>query len=204
MSVEHSSDDQTVEQSTSASEEQSSVSMDDFNQLKSELESLRNTNARLLNEKKEIKSKYQETVAEREQREREELKAKEDWKGMYSRIESEKKDLESKYKSARKDAFRKNVYFEVSKLASDAHDVDDVINNLSINDDNLDLDKLELNDVAHQIDELKKGKPWLFKQSTPSMNTSQPGYKEESEGEKFKSLDSKGKAKSIAGLFYGN
>ena len=163
---------ETVEQPTT-------VSMEEFNELKAQFENLTSSKDRILSESKDYKSKYNTMRKEQEAKQVESMEKKEEWKDLLEQERSKSYELEGKYKSAQKKAVLKDVNFQVSRLAGDAHDVDDVINSLNLTEDQINFDTGEVNGISGLIDGLRKNKPYLFKTDVPKMNQTNPKFKEE-------------------------
>ena len=167
------------EEKVESPEEVKSVSVEEFNELRSQFESLSASKDRILNESKDNKSKYQSLRKEAEDKERTDMEAKEQWKELLEAERNKSYELENKYKSVQKKAVLNNVNFEVSRLAQDAFDANDVINSLRLTEDNIDVETGEVKGISVMVDDLRKNKPYLFKSSVPAMNTKNPHYREE-------------------------
>lgn len=151
------------------------------NELKDQVQQLASSKNRLLEESKGYKGKYQSLRGEIEDKEREELTSKEKWKELLEKEREDKFKVEKDLKESRQKALLKSVHFEVSKLAPDANDVNDIISALHLTSENFDVEKGEVNGVAQMIDEIRKNKSYLFKQNVPGMNQKVPKYQEPQE-----------------------
>lgn len=156
-----------------------SVSVEEFRALQAKFEQLAGSKERILEESKGYKQKYQELRGTLEQKERSKLEEKEQWKELLEKERQDRMELEQRAKTLQKKAVLNTVNYEVARLAGDALDVQDVINNLKLNEDNVDFETGKVEGLSSQIDEIKQKKPWLFKTDVPRTNTSMPQYKGE-------------------------
>lgn len=155
----------------------------EMNALKQEVESLRSSKERLLNESKDYKSKYRSLQSQREEQERTEMESKEQWKELLEREREEKQRLANEHKSLQHKNLMQKVQFEAAKLASDANDLDDVIYNLRLTQDDVNVETGEISNLAAKVDGLREKKPYLFKQEIATMNNKVPHYKEQEKRE---------------------
>ena len=119
--------DQQVEVTAEAQEQTPTINIE---ALQARLEKLENTNERLLNESKTYKNKYQGLRTDVETKQKTQLEESENWKELLDIEKNRAFELEEKNKSIRTDVMRQKLNFEVSRHASNAFDVNDVINSL--------------------------------------------------------------------------
>lgn len=147
----------------------------DLNALAETVEKLKGTNDRLLAESKDWKAKYQGLRLERENIEKKELEDKESWKELLEKEKNERFQIEENFKNLKKTTLKKQLQFEVARHASDAHNLDTVLNTLPTDLLQIDEDNLSISGVKECIDSLRKDHGYLFKQeSSPAMVNKRP------------------------------
>ena len=161
-----------------STEGENQVSLEQFNELRETVTRLSSTNERLLTESKTNKDKYNKLKGEVDEKENQTLTQKGDMEALLKKANSRSIELESSLANTQKLAVMKDLKFEVSKHAGDAHSVDAIVN--AIDMDNLEYDQegLTFKNVASEIDRIKKKDAWMFK-STTEMKQTMPRYKED-------------------------
>jgi hypothetical protein len=132
------------------------------------LNQLEQTNARLLEESREYKTKYKGLRGEVEQKEKEKLEAQENWKELLEIERNKAFELQEKFKQTKKQTLKQKLNFEVARLAQGAYDINDIITALPQDIIQIDEDNLEVKNVDQAVAYVKEKKPYLFnaKQST--------------------------------------
>jgi len=149
---------------------------DAINSMTARLDQLESSNKRLLEESKAWKSKFQNVKSEVEQRETDQLKENDDFKGLYERKSQEVEDMKGELLSSRKSGLKSTLKYEVARHAKDAFDVDTVIYNLSKKSDSFAYNKEESSweGVGEAINDLRKDQDYLFSKDKISMETGRP------------------------------
>ena len=142
--------------------------------MQKELEKLRNHNSTLKGEKNDFKSKYETMKGDVESKRQDELTQKEDYKTMLEEANSKITNLEDTLTRKEENALSKSIAFEVQKLAGDAIDISDVMEKINVSEENIDMESQSLTDIAEQVDNIRKSKPYLFKKKNNSMTTKLP------------------------------
>lgn len=144
------------------------------------LDQLEATNKRLLEESKVNKQKAKDYRSQIEAREEDDLRESKNFEELLAVKENRNKELESRLQDLELKTKTKSLQIEVSRHATNAHDMNDVFNNLP-------KDKIAYNEstgafegVDEAVRMIKESKPWLFKsESIPSMASSKPEAKQE-------------------------
>jgi hypothetical protein len=173
-------------QADNQSEQTKTASID----LSSELEKLKATNARLLEESRKYKERAQRIEQEYEQKSEEELSKEKDVNKV---LEAERKRVEKlarENKEIKQKTLQANIFNTVSKFARDVNDLEDLLNQprfadvlkKGIDKDNLTLDE----DVAKEyVETVLSAKPYLRKQpEATTVMTKKPRYDGSSTGTK--------------------
>jgi hypothetical protein len=149
--------------------------MSQLETLKSEREQLIASKERVLRESQQHKEKWQSMKSETE-RERQERLQKE---GKFEELLKESQEKISKMQDdivrEREEKIYNSVKFEVSRLAGDAHDVNDLLGKIKVTKENIG-ENGQVVGIAEQVDAIRKANPYLFKQGSPSMNNQMPNY----------------------------
>ena len=162
-------------QQTQGEAQETQVSVEQFNQLREQLEKFQSTNERLLQESKEYKSKYSSLRTEVESKQQAELVEKENWKELLEIEKNNRFEIEEQAKALRKTALKKELNYSVARHASDAYDVEDVINALPTDVVSIDEENLKVVGVEDAVNKLKETKPHLFRpKDVPAMMNSKP------------------------------
>ena len=143
-----------VEQQTESVEEtKPQVSVEE---LMAKVEALESTNARLLEESKKNKSAAQTLKQQQEQIEREKKEKEGDYKTLLEQTEAKQRQIE-------KSALTNLIKYEVSKFASDARDMDDIIALLPSQHLEIDRENMKVSGVDLAVKALRESKAHLFK-----------------------------------------
>ena len=100
----------------------------DVNELAQRVEQLESSKARLLEESKTWKSKYQSAKAEQEQKETQAMQESNDFKGLYEKAQQDVMELKQRIESDKTESLKSSLRYEVAKNAKDAQDVDLLVN----------------------------------------------------------------------------
>lgn len=188
-------------------EKPSQASSDD---IAKQLEQLKQTNARLLEESKKYKEKARSYEQEFEKVSEETLSKEKD---LAKVLEAERKKLErlaKENKDMKQKTLQSNIFQTVAKYASDVNDIEDLLNQPKYGEilkRGIDADSLSLDeDVAKEyVETVLKAKPYLRKQAeATTLLTKKPSYDPKSGG--VKSLDKMDAKEIEETLFrlYGN
>jgi myosin heavy subunit len=126
------------------------------------LNQLEQTNARLLDESKEYKTKYKGLRTEVESKEKEKLEAQENWKELLEMERNRNFELQEKFKTTKKQTLKQKLNFEVARLAQGAYDINDIITSLPQDIIEIDEENLEIKNVDQAVAFVKEKKPYLF------------------------------------------
>ncbi len=140
----------------------------DVNSLQEQLNQLKQTNERLLNESKENKNKYRALRDEVEVKQQKNLEEDERWKELLDIEKNKNHEITSKLDSMINTALKKEVQFEVAKYASDAYDLNDIVSNLPSDLVKVDKENLSVAGVQEAVAKIKEQKPHLFKPEKPA------------------------------------
>jgi hypothetical protein len=144
--------------------------------LKAEVEKLSATNARLLAESKDNKSKYVSLKSAVEAETKAKLEKDEDWKSLLEQERTSKETLAADLLKVKKQTLKKSLDFETAKYAKDAYEIDDIINALDKNAIKIDEESLSISGVEEAINVLRNKKPYLFNTAKkPTMVDERPG-----------------------------
>jgi len=135
----------------------------DVNELVAKLEKLESTNARLLEESKTYKNRYESTQKEKEESERARLEEEGKIQELLDLEKSTSLQLKDQLQTLKKETLRKSLNFEAAKYAGDAYDVDDIIKSLPTDVIKMDEDALTFEGVQDAVTKLRETKPYLFK-----------------------------------------
>lgn len=151
--------EETTEETTQPSMEELSERLNEYQK---KMEQLANTNERLLGESKQYKEKYQTVKSETEKERQLKLEKEENWKDLLDMEKNKRAEIESKLLETRKMTLKERLNFEVAKHASNAYDVDDVLNALPRDLLSIDEENLKVSGVSDAVGFLMEKKPWLF------------------------------------------
>lgn len=132
-------------------------------ELMERLEKLESTNARLLEESKAYKTKYQSVQKEKEETERERLEKEGKIQELLELEKNTAAKLRSEVADVKKQALRNSLKFEVAKHATDAYSVEDVINSLPQEMITMDEETMTFTGIQDAVSKLKEEKFYLFK-----------------------------------------
>lgn len=140
----------------------------DVNALMARMEKMEQTNARLLEESKSHKNKYQGLRNEVEEKEKAALTENENWKELLEIEKNKRSEYESRLKDTKKTVLQKELNFRVASLAKDAYDVGDIISALPKDMISIDEENLSINGVEEALNFVREKKPYFFNTETKS------------------------------------
>lgn len=135
---------------------------------------LKEQNFKVIGEKKSIKEALDGELSEKEKRNNEQLKKKEDYKTLLDEANKKIDTLTQTITVKQENSLSKSIALNVQKLAGDALDITDIIDKINISEDNIDMENETVTDLASQIDEIRKSKPYLFNVKASNMTTKLP------------------------------
>lgn len=141
------------------------------------LKSLEQSNERLLDESKAWKSKYQSIRGEVEQSQNEELKQKNDFKGLYEKTLNEKEELLDTLRNEKKANLESTLKYEVAKNARDAVDTDLLLAAIKLKKKDqigYDNDTGSWRGIDSAVADFRTEMPSLFSQDKPGMVNGRP------------------------------
>ena len=168
-------------------------------QLMEENKRLKEQNFKVIGEKKDYKSKFEDMVKSKEDAETKKLQEKEDYKTLLEKANAEIESLKGTVSKKQEDGLMKSIALDIQKLAGDAIDPSDILQQLNISEENVDLENEKLSDIASQIDEVRKNKPYLFKKENSTMTTKLPNQTGVFNTDSNKSLKSRIASKLLNG-----
>lgn len=149
----------------------------DVKGLISRLDQLEKSNARILDESKMWKSKYQSVRTEVEQKEKEVLEQNNDFKGLYERTLAQVNELKGQVTSLTEDKYGTALKYEVAKYGKDAEDMEILEAAVKTKKRDLvgiDKETGQWRGVDLAVEELRKSHPGLFSQMTPGHESGRP------------------------------
>ena len=157
-------------------EKKPELTVETFKALQDELDVEKGKSKRLLGESFENSKKYKDLRDTVDADRKKQLEEKEDWKSRFELEKLEHDETKQKHSLTKKQVLQKDLDFEVSRYATDAHDVKDVINNLNKKSLVIDEADLSVSGIKEEVVRLRTEKPFLFKQnSMPATVTTPPG-----------------------------
>lgn len=164
----------------------------DVKSVMEELEKIKSTNARLLDESNQYKNKYKSLRDEIEASKTQDLESSEKYKELYEMTQKKLAETSSQVNDFRKQSLQKDMHFKVAAKATDAHDVRDVINALPKDMLKIDEESFSVSGVEDAVAYVKQNKPWLFKShggtgmasSRPVQDNGQKSWSDLSQNEK--------------------
>jgi len=155
-----------TEQSSQTTEQESGQTNNNLSieDLQKEIEKERNYRIKAIEESKHNAEKYKKLRDEIAKKEEEELAKSKNFEELLEREKQKNEEIFSKYNDLQKNTLRKSLMLEVAKYATDAHDINDVINNLNKDNIKMDADNFMFEGLEEEINRLKKEKWFLFKQ----------------------------------------
>lgn len=155
-------------------EQEQKINVDEISM---ELERLKQSNQRLLEESKTWKGKYQGIRSSVEQQETEKLQQSNDFKGLWEKSQKEIDDLKEMANSSKKAQLETSLKYEVAKNAKDADDMDILLAAIKAKkSDHLGYDRetSKWQGVDSAIEDLRKSNPGLFVSDRPGMINGRP------------------------------
>jgi hypothetical protein len=147
-----------VEQVTEQSEQV------DINKVMSDLDALKKSNERLLEESKDWKKKYQSVSTEKSSIEKQRLEKEGNFQQLLETEKSERLELEKKLKEREKTLLKTQARSLLAEFAKDAHDLGDLlkldeVSMIQYDEENLTVIK---DSVLKFVSTVKEKKPWMF------------------------------------------
>lgn len=148
----------------------------DVQGLQEKLETLQKSYERVLNESKSHAEKYKSLRDKMTNDEQQRLEQSGDLKQLLELEKRKRQEVEQRLTDTRKTALKKSLNFEIAQFANDAHDITDVISNVTKSDlVNYNEDTLQFEGINEAVTMLRENKPYLFRnQNIPSMVTGRP------------------------------
>jgi predicted nuclease with TOPRIM domain len=177
----------------SESEHSTESNQVNVNEVLERIKALEATNARLLDESKKTKSKYQDAVTQYENVDRERLEKEGNFQALLEKEVGKSNTLQSEMIEMKKKVLSSNIRSTVQKFSSDVYDVDDLLNqpNFShILKSGIDETTYSISEekVKEYVNEVLKAKPYMRKApNVPNTVDTKPQF-QTGEG-KTKSLD---------------
>lgn len=134
----------------------------DIEQVMERLGQLESSYNRVLDESKNWKSKYKSLRDQVEQDQTKKLEDGENWKELLEIEKNKAHEMSQQLSHFKKETLKQKIHFEAAKYASDAFDIDDVINNLPRDMVSIDEENLTVKGISEAIGLVKEKKPWLF------------------------------------------
>jgi thiamine kinase-like enzyme len=151
-----------VQEQQEVKEQQTETKEVDVNALMARLEQLESTNQRILNESKEYKTKYRSLRENVEQKEQEQLEKSENWKELLDIEKNKSNQYAQEAKQLKSQMLKKHIDFEVARLAPNAFDIGDVINNLPKEMLSINEETMEVKGIEEAVNLIKEKKSYLF------------------------------------------
>lgn len=168
--------------------------------IKEQIKKMEETNARLLEESKGFKAKYQGLKANVENTEKAKLTENEQWKELNEIKENEIHKLNERLRETESKALRKDLNFKVAALAKDAHDINDIISVLPKDLLAIDDENQTIGGIEEAVNSVRANKPWLFNTETKSGMTSKRPVTDISPEPDLRTTEQK-LAEAVGGLF---
>lgn len=147
----------------------------DSKKLMAELERLKSTNQRLLDESYQYKQKYNKTIEQQEMEKKKQLEDQENYRELYEIEKQRQEELKNQTFTLRQQALKKELHYNVAAKAGDAYDVQDVISVLPKNMIEIDEENNTVKGVEDAINFVREQKPYLFRsQARTNMSDSRP------------------------------
>lgn len=158
----------------------------DVNELVAQINQLKSTNERLLNESKQYKtrkSEVEELQSQLKEYETKKLEEQGNWQEMLKREQEEKSQLQARLQKQQNEILKGNVYNAVANVAKDAHDISDLLaqseyaNTIEVDEDSL---KPSQESIDTFVNSLREKKPYLFRpQKVAPMADAKPSVQKE-------------------------
>ena len=145
-------------------------------EVKRQLERERESKERILAESKEYKGKWQDYRDQMSAEETRQLESDKNWKALLEKERASNAEKERMMRDRDKTILRKELNYQVSRAASDANDVADIISALPT--DLIEINEADgtINGVNEAVSKLRIDKPYLFKKANaPETINTRPG-----------------------------
>lgn len=149
---------------------------DQITALQEQLDRLKSTNERLLEESKSNKTKYQNLAEERESMERQRLEEAGKKEELIEFERNKRHELEMRAKQLEREAMKRALQFEVAARAKDAYDVKDVLGSINPEVVSYDETTSSFKGLDDALASVRSKKPYLFESNkVPSTPAGRPG-----------------------------
>jgi len=132
------------------------------------LKELESMNGRLLKESSYNKGRFQNLKGKIEDDHINKLEDGGNFKDLYELEKKKRFEVEDTLKTSRKNGMQKDMRFKVSSLASDAHNVDDILAALPKKMLAMDEDTFEISGIEEAVNHVRENKPYFFAKNTSS------------------------------------
>lgn len=170
----------TKDEGSSPASEGSANGNNENSNYQAEIEQLRATNKRLLEESKGFKEKYKSVSEQVEEKEKKILLEKGDLQKLLEMERSKLNEVSTREQKLREEVLKSRIQSVVSKYAVGVVDLEDLLNQPKyshILKEGVDVESLTVSEEAakHFVEALRKDKSYLFKQSNqPGVVTQKP------------------------------
>lgn len=142
--------------------QENAVTPDHVEALQKQLDKLAASNARLLDESKEYKSKWKAVKQEKDLEVRSKLEEQGNLSELVTELKNDIAGLKSQNNELKKTTLSKDLRVEVARYANDAFDIEDVVRNLPKGVLSMDEDNLTFDNVQDAVSAVRENKPHLF------------------------------------------
>ena len=162
-------------QTTEGAEGQNNVTPEMIEKLQSQLDHLKSTNDRLLNESKDWKAKYQGVKDEVTNTKKAELEKEGKLEELLELERNKAHEYQQAVSKMKRDNMKASLKFEVAKFAKDAHDIEDVVRNINFDMVDYNEDSNSFANVDAAVAAVKQSRPYLFMQNNkPGLPNGRP------------------------------
>lgn len=156
----------------------------ELEELRAEKEALSNSKKRVEEENAKYKKRAQEVEGKLSEAEKKKLEEENKLHELIKIEREEKAKLLDKYEGLQGTTLREKLRVEVSKVAKDAHDVDDILKVVEAKDLlKIDHDSLTVDGVEDFVTKVRELKPHFFTKKKSNMGEEDPPSKENGKGE---------------------
>jgi chromosome segregation ATPase len=156
----------------------------ELEQLRAEKEAITASKMRVEEENAKYKNKAREFETKLSEAEKKKLEEENNLHELLKREREEKKTIEENFLKLKNVTLREKLKSEVSKVAKDAHDVEDILRVVEAKDClKIDEDNLVIGGVEDFVTKVRGLKPHMFSKSSMKSNEDSPPKKEDGKGE---------------------
>jgi hypothetical protein len=137
------------------------------------IKKMEDSNARLLEESRGYKARYQSLKENVENSEKAKLTENEQWKELLEIERNKSSEFQNKLKETNRMVLQKELALKVSTLCNDAYNVQDIINNLPKDLINIDEENLSISGLEEAVNVVRQSRQYLFNTEKKSGMTSQ-------------------------------